>query len=287
MFSAFWVKAKGRSRWKEECQQYAHYTVHLSDTCTPFRSISSDSWLFTLSLSQPPKIHSWAVSLTYGLHIIMHIPFYTALKWWAPGSLPTYLNQPLPKEAGERRRAEAGWPDWGRGVRARAAGSGAGSSAARPSCCPVCAPGAGVPRDAQVQSGHTSVPVAARAGTSLAPRAARAACRRVSRARHSGFSALAFMKDIYTLQALRLVCLQTGFCLSPRRWVGKGRCGLTALAIFRKTCRVCTLMKAPWLQQALTRASACQPWGVNTVCPTENAIFNSAKFAQRCILGST
>lgn len=107
----FWAEAKGRRGWEEECRQSTHYTVHLGDTCTLFRSVSSDPWLFALSLSQPPEIHSWAVSLAYGLHIIMHIPFYTALKWWDPGSLPAYLNKPQWAGGGGRSGAEEGM--WG------------------------------------------------------------------------------------------------------------------------------------------------------------------------------
>lgn len=175
----------------------------------------------------------------------MHIPFYTALKWWAPGSLPTYLNQPQPKEAGERRRAEAGWPDWGRGARAGAAGWGAGSSPAHPCCCPVCVPRAGVSRDGQVQWGHTSVPVAALAYCS--PLAQReppvVAC-------HAP-GAQAFRRwhlwKIFTPCRLCDLFVFKQASASPRRdGLGKGRRGLTALSIFRKTCRVCTSAQAPW-----------------------------------------
>lgn len=41
----------------------------------------------------------------------MHIPFYTALKWWDPGSLPAYLNKPQWAGGGGRSGAEEGM--WG------------------------------------------------------------------------------------------------------------------------------------------------------------------------------
>lgn len=142
--------------------------------------------------------HIW-LAYNYA-HSILHC--IKMMSSWLPANL--FKSAPAQRSQGEEE---------GRGrvtrVGARAAGWGAGSPAAHPSCCPVCAPGAGV----QGCPGAIQAHLGARgwAGTLLA-------CQRPA----PNPSALAFMKDIYTLQVLRLVGLQTGFCLSPRRWAGKG-----------------------------------------------------------------
>lgn len=154
------------------------------------------------------------------------------------------------------------------GLGARGAGRGSGVRSRQLSCPSlllpgVCSQGRGVQGWPGAMGAHLCA--CGSAGILLAPRAARTACRRVSRARRSGFSALAFVKDIYTLQALRLVCLQTGFCLSPKRRVGKGETWANSTVDFSENMQGLHLSASPLIQQALTRASACQPRGLNTV----------------------
>lgn len=116
----------------------------------------------------------------------MHIPFYTALKWWAPGSLPTYLNQTLPKEARERKRAEGGDQSGGQWKQAEEMGKEQAALLPVPPATPCAHPGQGGCGDAQVQC--TCTLVAAAVLAYCCP--SREVCHNL---------VLAFTKGIYTL----------------------------------------------------------------------------------------